>query len=117
MAKREKTKELTAIVEKALSVTSKQPIPEIYNDQNLGEAIHAYLEGYELTRNKKHLDQARRYADMATKFLWKDGLFVRQKGDPYYEAKLGTGDLVSGLLKLYLILNDKNDETVTDWSF
>lgn len=109
--------ELTSIVKKSLAIANGQSLPDIYNDQNLGEAIHANLEGYELTKDKQYLEQAQRYADMAVAFLWKDGLFVRQKGDNYYEAKLGTGDLLSGFLRLHVALNSKPRENSTDWSF
>ena len=109
--------ELTAIVKKALTVANEKPLPAVYNAQNLGEAIHAYLEGYELTKDPTYQKEARRYADLAIASLWKGGLFVRQSGDPYYEAKLGTGDLLSGLLRLHESLGDKPRKKAADWSF
>ncbi len=117
MAARGGADELTAIIEKSLTVTNGKPLPALYSAQNLGEAINANLEGYELTKNKEYLGQAQRYADMAIADLWKDGLFVREKDDPYYEAKLGTGDLVSGILRLHVALSGKEGETKVDWSF
>ncbi|GHB86769.1 hypothetical protein [Persicitalea jodogahamensis] len=117
MAERGGADELIPIVKKSLTIANGQPLPEIYNAQNLGEAIHAYVEGYELTKDKAYLDQARKYADLAIAGLWKEGLFVRQKGDFYYEAKLGTGDLISGLLRLHESLSGKPRATSVDWSF
>lgn len=89
----------------------------MYSAQNLGEAINANVDLYELTNNRQYLSHARRYADTAIEHLWKNGLFVRQKDDPYYEAKLGVGDLLSGLLRLHQALNDQQTEASVDWSF
>ena len=105
------------IAEKSLAVANNQPLPEVYSAQNLGEALNANVDLYELTGERQYLTHARRYADTATEHLWRNGLFVRQKDDPYYEAKLGVGDLLSGLLRLHLALNDQKTEASVDWSF
>ena len=117
MSKQESTDALIAVVEKALAVSNGQPIPGSFTAQNIGEAIQANLDGYELTKNREYLEKAQQYADTAIEHLWKDGLFVRQKNDIYYEAKLGTGDLLSGLLRLHLVLDDEPASTTVDWSF
>ncbi len=117
MAGRDSSEALTRITQKALQVTNSQPLPEVYTAQNLGEAINANLDLFELTKDRQCLEEAERYANTAIEHLWKNGLFVRQKGDPYYEAKLGVGDLLSGLLRLHLALNEAEPETDVDWSF
>ena len=109
--------ELTQIAQKALEVANGQPLLKTYNAQNLGEAINANLDVYQLTQDQQYVQQAQRYADTAIEDLWKNGLFVRQKGDVYYEAKLGTGDLLAGLLRLHLALNDLEPNASADWSF
>ena len=46
------------------------------------------------------------------------GLFVRQPFDRYYEAKLGVGDLLAGLLRLYIHQDSTiKDPDLYDWSF
>ncbi|MGB3585253.1 MAG: hypothetical protein WBA23_01880 [Tunicatimonas sp.] len=117
MSKQESTDRLIAVVEKALAVSNSQPVPESFTAQNIGEAIQANLDGYELTENKEYLEKAQQYADTAIEHLWQDGLFVRQKDDPYYEAKLGVGDLLSGLLRLHVIQNNVAESASIDWSF
>lgn len=109
--------ELTQIAQKALGVANGQPLLETYNAQNLGEAINANLDVYQLTQDSQYVTHARRYADTAIQDLWKNGLFVRQKGDVYYEAKLGTGDLLAGLLRLHLAQNNIPAHASADWSF
>ena len=117
IARQQSLEAMTQIAKKALQVTNAQPLPERYNAQNLGEAINANLDVYELTQEQGYLKQAQRYADTALEHLWKNGLLVRQKDDDYYEAKLGTGDLLVGLLRLHLALNHKESEALVDWSF
>jgi len=117
IAEQEATEKLLPIIEKALAVTNGQPLPEVYTAQNLGEAIQANLDGYQLTGNSAYLDKAQQYADTAVEHLWKEGLFIRQKGDSYYEAKLGVGDLLGGLLRLHCTLNETANSESADWSF
>ena len=117
IASQQPSEEITRIARKALQVTNEQPLLERYNAQNLGEAINANLDVYELTQDREYLNHAERYANTAIEHLWKNGLLVRQKDDDYYEAKLGTGDLLSGLLRLHLALTDVESEASFDWSF
>jgi len=117
IAEREQSESMTRMAERAMSIANNEPLLDIYTAQNLGEAINANLDVYELTQDQKYMDEAARYADEAIEHLWNNGLFVRQKNDPYYESKLGTGDLLSGLFRLHLILNDKKMDNNYDWSF
>jgi hypothetical protein len=46
------------------------------------------------------------------------GLFVREPGDAYYEAKVGVGDLLAGFTRLHIATNRyANDPKLYDWSF
>lgn len=76
------------------------PLPEQFTAFNLGEAINFYMDLYELTDKKYYLDEARKYVDIGIEKFYKNGLFSRQTDDNYYEAKLGIGDLVTGILRL-----------------
>lgn len=117
IADRQALEEMTQIARKAVAVANGQPLLATYNAQNLGEAINANLDMFYLTDDRTYVEQAERYADTAIKHLWKNGLFVRQKDDHYYEAKLGTGDLLSGLLRLHMARNDAEPNASVDWSF
>ncbi|WKN44859.1 hypothetical protein [Tunicatimonas pelagia] len=117
IAQRESSDTVYRMAEKALMIANRQSLPDTYSAQNLGEAIGANLDLYELTNDRQYLDHARRYADAAVEQLWSNGLFVRQNNDLYYEAKLGVGDLLSGLLRLHLALNNQLSEATADWSF
>lgn len=117
IARQDSSEAMRKIAEKALAVANNQALPDAYSAQNLGEAIGANIDLYELTDDRQYLTHAQRYADTAIDHLWSNGLFVRQNNDPYYEAKLGLGDLLSGLLRLHLALNDKKSEASVDWSF
>ena len=117
LAARQSPDPMTQIAKKAIDAANDQPLLERYNAQNLGEAINANLDVFSLTNDRVYIQHAERYADLAIEHLWQDGLFVRQKDDAYYEAKLGSGDLLSGLLRLHEALSDGKPEENVDWSF
>lgn len=91
------------------------PLPEKFTAQNIGEAINLNMDLYQITKDSKYLHKAKEYAEIAEKHLWKNDFFVRQKNDHYYEAKLGIGDLLAGLLRIHIAEN--NLEIKADWSF
>ncbi len=117
IAMHEQSADMTRIAEHTVSIANQQQLLEAYTAQNLGEALNANLDVYELTKNKQYMEQATRYADLAIEHLWNNGLFVRQKDDPFYEAKLGSGDLISGMLRLHMALNKIKSNDNFDWSF
>ncbi len=90
---------------RAALIASKEPLPDHFVAENMADAIHLNLDLHELTKEQVYLTNARTYADLAIGKLWRNGLFTRQTDDPYYEAKLGIGDLVAGLLRLHLLLH------------
>lgn len=71
----------------------------------MADAIHASLDMYDLTKEKIYLENAKKYANLGIKKLWKNGFFVRQTDDFYYESKLGIGSFAEGLLRLHILLN------------
>jgi uncharacterized protein YyaL (SSP411 family) len=84
--------------------------------------LNLSLDLYDLTREARRLAEARRFADTAIERFWYPknggGLFVREAGDRYYEAKVATGDLLAGLLRLHLRLySSTKDPAVYDWSY
>ena len=98
------------------------PMPEYCSIQGPGFALNLSLDLYGLTRESKYLTEARSYANTAIKRFWVEnptgGLFVRQPDDPYYEAKVGVGDLLAGLLRLHIqTQRSVKDPGLYDWSF
>jgi len=103
-------------------IAKETPLPEGVSIEGIAFALNLALDLYDLTKERRFLDDARHYAEYAAAHFWKKGpggaLFVRQAGDVYYEAKTGAGDLLAGLLRLHLRLNPKLPEPKTyDWSF
>lgn len=103
-------------------IARKTAVPEKVSIEGLGFALNLALDLYDLTGKKAYLEDARHYADLAIGRFWVEapggGLFVREPGDRYYEAKTGAGDAVAGLLRLHLRLNPKlKDPGLYDWSF
>ncbi len=92
--------------------------PNDFVVNSLASALQFSLDAHEILGDDRLLESAQACATIATSTLWSGQLFVRQPGDLYYEAKLGTNNLVTGLLRLHLIENDQANEAVlTQWSF
>ncbi len=98
------------------------PVPDGASLQGLAFALNLNLDLYGLTKQSGYLDGARTYAGIAIDRFWRKnptgGLFVREAGDPYYEAKTGAGDLLAGLTRLHIHTNRyARDPNLYDWSF
>src|SRR5690606_12428353 len=77
--------------------------PEKFVINSLAEALQFCLDGYSVSGDKAYYDKAKQLADIGIEKLWSGKMFVRQPGDPYYEAKVGSGAYLSGLLRLHLL--------------
>ena len=95
------------VVQRVANELLRAPWPEDYVVNNLANAVHFSLDAYEVLQDDQLLELAQRYATLGIDQLWSGRLFVRQPGDPYYEAKVGTSALVTGLLRLHLLQNDQ----------
>lgn len=98
------------------------PMPDNVSIKGLGFALNLSMDLHGLTGESKYLAEARTYADAAIENFWVEnpggGLFVRQPGDRYYEAKVGVGDLLAGLLRLHIATQRYvKDPGLYDWSF
>lgn len=94
------------------------PLPQQFTALNIGEVINFYVDLYELTNKKYYLQEAKKYADLGIEKFHQKGLFARQTDDHYYEAKLGIGDLVSGIFRVGMIEAGKEQElSKFDFSF
>ena len=106
------------MVEKVAEMLLRTEWPDDFVINSLASALQFSLDAHEILGDGRLLQSAQNYATIATSTLWSGQLFVRQPGDPYYEAKLGTNNLVTGLLRLHLIENDRaNEALLTQWSF
>jgi hypothetical protein len=96
-------------------------IPSGVATEALGFALNLHLDLFDLTKENHYLEEAVRCAEVAISKLWmgdsKAGLFVRAAGDPYYESKIGTGDLLAGILRLSMRLEGIGKNSEPDWSF
>jgi hypothetical protein len=98
------------------------PLPEKASLRGLALAVNLSLDLYGITKQTGYLDNAKAYAAEAIDRFWVKnpvgGLFVRESGDPYYEAKVGVGDLLAGFTRLHIATNRyAGDPKLYDWSF
>lgn len=120
-AQSEKDDECVQIARRVAQLTAATPLPDQVSLEALAFALNLNLDLFDLTGEKIYLQDAQNYADQAVARFWVQngggGSFVRAQGDPYYEAKVGVGDLLSGLLRLDGRLNKRPDPKNVDWSF
>jgi hypothetical protein len=109
------------LARRAAAIVRKTPVPENVSQECVAFALNLSLDLYDQTGEAGMLADARRYADIAIERYWyeKDGggLFVRAPKDHYYEAKVGTGDLLAGLTRLHLRITKKKNPGLYDWSY
>lgn len=108
------------MAERCARAAQRETPPDTLVAENVGDGIHLFLDLYDLTGQPNYLKSADDYAQLAIRHLWRNGWFVRWTGDSYYEAKLGIGTVVSGLLRLHRQQNPptgKAGQSFTyDWS-
>lgn len=121
-AKELKESRYQAAAESIAVEAARTPMPERVSIANVAFALNLSLDLYDLTRDAKHLAQARAYAKAGIGKFWVQagpyGLLVREPKDRYYESKTGAGDFAAGLLRLSL--REKGSFTNAggwDWTF
>ncbi|WP_020530358.1 hypothetical protein [Flexithrix dorotheae] len=117
LGKKENNQSLKDIAEFTATSISKVPLPENFTAHNLGDAINLYMDVYDLTGKEEYVKAAKKIGDLAVESLWRNDFFVRENNDHYYEAKLGVGDLLAGLLRIYMVENQVEEYSAIDWSF
>jgi hypothetical protein len=117
IARTEKDEQALLMARRAWEIVQRHPMPEKFTPEEAGFAIHLALDLHGLTGDAACLDAARGCADRAIGALLHNGLFRRLPGDPWYESKVGPGDLASALLRLHLRLTGAPDPAGVDWSF
>jgi hypothetical protein len=108
--------------QRVFQIAKTTPVPDTVSVNGIGFALNLSLDLYAVTKERSYLDDARTYAGMAIDRFWVKnpvgGLFVREPGDNYYEAKVGVGDLLAGLTRLHIHTNRyAGDPKLYDWSF
>lgn len=103
---------------RTVSILNEEELPNEFTAENIADAMNINLDLFDLTGEEEYLDAAEVYAGKAIAELWKNGMFARQSGgDPYYEAKLGIGDLLAAFLRLHLSIHPEISLSNTyDWS-
>ncbi len=117
LAKKEKNDFYEETVLRIAEVANATALPKAFTAEHLANVIHLNLDAFDISGDQKYLNQAKKIADIAIRDLYRNGLFVREFNDPYYEAKLYIGDMVSGLLRLHLAQDTKlYKQFAWDWS-
>lgn len=117
IARTERDEASALMARRAWAALKRVPMPKKYTPEEAGFAIHLALDLYDQEHDAACLEAARAYAGKALTALVRHGLICRLPGDPYYESKVGPGDLASALLRLHLRVAGKADPAGTDWSF
>ena len=102
LAARSGDAEMTAIARRAARMVISAPRPAEGDIGTLGDALNLTLDLHDLTGETVYLKQARAFAREVVEKFWRGGLFRSHTGYEYYEANLGVGDAVQGLLRLSL---------------
>jgi len=99
-------------------LTRQTPVPEAAPIKAPAVALNLHLDLYDLTGEARYLEDARRLADLGIARYGRGGLLTRVANDPFYEAKLGAGEFLAGLLRLHLRLHpEMEDPELYDWTF
>jgi hypothetical protein len=102
MARTEKDDTCLEIAKRMANMARQAPLPEKFVAESMGNALHLSLDLFDLTGDATYREDALRYAKTGMERLRIPGsaLFARQTDDPFYEAKLGVGVFVGGLVRL-----------------
>lgn len=90
------------MAERCAHAARRETLPDTLVADNIGDAIHLNADLYDLTGKAAYREAAEDYGRLALQHLWRNGWLVRRTGDPYYEAKLGEGNVALGLLRLHI---------------
>jgi uncharacterized protein YyaL (SSP411 family) len=102
---------------RALALYQGQKRPKEASIYAMAHALNLALDLYDLTQEQKYLDYARRLGDDALTNYWNGRLFRTRPGSDQYDARLATGDLAAGLLRLHLRLRKSPAPRLYDWTF
>lgn len=116
MAARSSDKDLAVIARRAAKMVISAPRPAESDIGTLGDALNLMLDLHDLTGEGLYLAQARAYARELIDKFWRNGLFRSHTGYEFYEAGLGVGDAVQGLLRLSLKERPRTGAPRFDWS-
>ena len=84
------------MAERCARAARRETRPDTLVADNVGDAIHLNADLYDLTGKAAYREAAEDYGRLALRHLWRNGWLVRRTGDPYYEAKLGEGNVGPG---------------------
>lgn len=116
IASKEEDESLIELALKCEQQVAHSTLPDHYTAQNVGGSINFYLDLYEITKELHYLEEARKYCDIGIENFSHNGMISRQSHDRYYEAKLGTGDLLVGYFRLGMI-NDGKENKLAKYDF
>jgi hypothetical protein len=114
---REKDQHFLLIARRMIDLMERDTLKKNFSAREVADRIHFLMDVYEITKNRNLLDLSIKYANLGIAGLWRNGLFARRVGDPYYESLNGVGNFVAGLLRIHLAEKSPAGDGKIDWSY
>ena len=115
---REKDPHFLTIAKRMIDIMERDTLKKNFHASAIANRIHLLLDVYHLTKDIKLLNLADNYAQRGIKGLWRNGLFARSEGDPYYESLSGVGNFISALMRMHFTQNGTPKGIgKIDWSY
>jgi hypothetical protein len=116
--RREKDPHFLLVSTRMIDIMERDPLKKKFQANAAANRIHLLMDVYDVTKDRKLLTLATKYADVGITGLWRNGLFARSTDDPFYESLGGVGNFVAGLLRLHLAQTSRTARGgAIDWSY
>ncbi|MGZ5548383.1 MAG: hypothetical protein ACXWFZ_10580, partial [Nitrososphaeraceae archaeon] len=99
---REKDPHFLVVSKNMIDIMERDSLKKVFKAGAIASRIHLLMDVYNVTGEIFLLELAKNYADKGIAGLWRNGLFARAVGDPYYESLGGVGSFVLSLLRIHL---------------
>ena len=106
-----------AMARRSWDLLKKTPRPAETSTYPLAFALGLSLDLYDLTQEKRYLEYAQSLADLTITRYWNGRLFRSRPHSDLYDARLASGDLAAGLLRLHIRLQNFRPPRLYDWTF
>jgi len=117
MAAKSKDPKLLTIARRVEKYAHATPRPAEGDIGTLADALNLSMDLYDQTKEPAYLEHAREYGEEIVKKFWCGRLFRSHTGYDIYEAALGPGDAIEGLLRLGLAGKKSALPSSFDWSY
>ncbi|HEY0680199.1 MAG TPA: hypothetical protein VGD17_18065 [Chitinophagaceae bacterium] len=115
---REKDPYFLLIARRTIDIMQRDTLIKNFQANAIANRIHLLMDLYDVTKEKYLLLLADGYARTGIAGLWRNGLFARNVGDPYYESLSGVGNFAAGLLRVHIAqYGTPGGVAKIDWSY